>query len=402
MDRIFVARLAGLAVFDPAGDQIGRIRDVVVSLRGPLPPRVHGFVVEVQPRRRVFLPITRITSMEAGAVIFTGKLNMRRFEQRRTETLAIGELLDLSVEYKGEQVTVQDLAMEQPRPSDWLIAKVAVRRGTRRRGETLIVDWDEVTGFGVVQKDQGAANLLAAFEALRPADLANMLHELPDKRMAEVASALNDDRLADVLEELPDRDQVIVLSRLNPERAADVLEAMSPDDATDLLQELPQDQAEALLRLMVPEEAAPVRRLLTYAEHTAGGMMTTEPVILPPTATVAEALAHIRQQEQTPAVAAQVYVTRPPGETPTGRFLGVAHFQRLLREPPSTLLGSVIDISVDPIRPEFTIPEVACYLATYNLVAVPVVDEHGRLLGAVTVDDVLDHMLPQDWREKHD
>ncbi|MFC0865764.1 magnesium transporter MgtE N-terminal domain-containing protein [Sphaerimonospora cavernae] len=400
MDRIFLARLAGLAVFDPVGDQIGRIRDVVVSLRGPLPPRVHGFVVEVQPRRRVFLPITRITSIEVGAVIFTGKLNMRRFEQRSTETLAIGELLDLAVEFKGERVTVQDLAMEQPRPSDWLIAKVAVRRGTRRRGETHVVDWDEVTGFGVAQKDQGAANLLAAFEALRPADLANMLHELPDKRMAEVASALNDDRLADVLEELPERDQVIVLSRLNRERAADVLEAMSPDDATDLLQELPPEQAEGLLRLMVPEEAAPVRRLLTYAEHTAGGMMTTEPVILPPTSTVAEALAHVRQQEQTPAVAAQVYVTRPPGETPTGRFLGVVHFQRLLREPPSTLLGGVIDITVDPIRPEFTIPEVACYLATYNLVAAPVVDEHGRLLGAVTVDDVLDHMLPQDWRER--
>lgn len=397
-----MARLAGLAVFDPAGDQIGRIRDVVVALRGPLPPRVHGFVVEVQPRRRVFLPITRITSIEAGAVIFTGELNMRRFEQRSTETLAIGELLDLSVEYKGERVTVQDLAMEQYQSADWLITKVAVRRGTRRRGETLIVDWGEVTGFNVVQKDQGAANLLAAFDTLRAADLANMLHELPDKRMAEVASALTDDRLAAVLEELPERDQVVVLSRLNQERAADVLGAMSPDDATDLLQELPPEQAEVLLQLMMPEEAAPVRRLLTYAEHTAGGMMTTEPVILPPTATVAEALAHIRQKEMPPAVAAQVYVTRPPGETPTGRFLGVAHFQRLLREPPSTLLGSVIDITVDPIRPEFTVPEVACYLATYNLVAAPVVDEHGRLLGAVAVDDVLDHMLPEDWRERHD
>ncbi|MCT9932597.1 CBS domain-containing protein [Planotetraspora sp. A-T 1434] len=401
MDRIFVARLAGLAVFDPAGDKIGRIRDVVVSLRGPLPPRVHGFVVEVQPRRRVFLPITRITSIEAGAVIFTGKLNMRRFERRDAETLAIGEMLDLGVEYKGEPVTVHDLAMEQPRPSEWLISKVAVRRGSRRRGETLIVDWDEVTGFGVTQKDQGAANLLAAFETLRPADLANMLHELPRKRMAEVASALDDDRLADVLEELPERDQVIVLSQLHRERAADVLEEMAPDDAADLLQELPSDQAESLLRLMVPEEAAPLRRLLTYDEDTAGGMMTTEPVILPPNATVAEALAHIRQREQTPAVAAQVYVTRPPTETPTGRFLGVAHFQRLLREPPSTLLGAVIDISVDPIRPELTVTEVAAYLATYNLVAIPVVDELGRLLGAVTVDDVVDHMLPADWRERH-
>ncbi|GLW26600.1 magnesium transporter [Microbispora amethystogenes] len=395
-----MARLAGVAVFDPAGDQIGRIRDVVVSLRGPLLPRVHGFVVEVQPRRRVFLPVTRITSIEARAVIFTGKLNMRRFECRDTETLAIGEMLDRSVEYRGERVTVQDLAMERTRPSDWLIAKVAVRRGSRRRGETLIVDWEDVSGFAGVQKDQGAANLLAVFEALRPADLANMLHELPSERMAEVAAALDDDRLADVLEELPERDQVLVLSRLHRDRAADVLEEMGPDDAADLLQELPAEQAEGLLRLMMPEEAAPVRRLLSYREDTAGGMMTTEPVVLPPTATVAEALAHIRQQEQTPAIAAQVYVARPPSETPTGRFLGVAHFQRLLREPPSTLLGSVIDITVDPIRPEFTVSEVAAYLATYNLVAVPVVDELGRLLGAVTVDDVLDHMLPDDWRER--
>ncbi|GII56981.1 magnesium transporter [Planotetraspora thailandica] len=397
-----MARLAGLPVFDPAGDQIGRIRDVVVALRGPLPPRVHGFVVEVQPRRRVFLPITRITSIEAGAAIFTGKLNVRRFERRNAETLAIGEMLDLAVEYKGEPATVLDLAMEQPQPYEWLISKVAVRRGTRRRGETLIVDWDEVTGFGATQKDQGAANLLAAFEEMRPADLANMLHELPGKRMAEVASALDDDRLADVLEELPERDQVVVLSQLHKERAADVLEEMGPDDAADLLQELPADQAETLLRLMVPEEAGPVRRLLTYHEDTAGGMMTSEPVVLPPNATVAEALAHIRQRELTPAVAAEVYVTRPPTETPTGRYLGVAHFQRLLREPPSTLLGAVIDITLDPIRPEYSIREVASYLATYNLVAIPVVDELGRLLGAVTVDDVLDHMLPEDWRERHD
>lgn len=397
-----MARLAGLAVFDPAGDQIGRIRDVVVGMRGALPPRVHGFVVEIQPRRRVFLPITRITSIESGAVVFTGKLNMRRFEQRDSETLAIGEMLDLAVSCDGDRVTVLDLAMEQTRPSEWMITKVAVRRGTRRRGETLVVDWGEVTGFGVVHKDQGAANLLAAFDAMRPADLANILHGLPDKRMAEVAAALDDDRLADVLEELPERDQVAVLSQLKAERAADVLEEMGPDDAADLLQELPSDQAESLLRLMVPEEAAPVRRLLSYEENTAGGMMTSEPVILPPNGTVAEALAHIRQQEQIPAVAAQVYVARPPTETPTGRFLGVAHFQRLLREPPSALLGAVIDTTVDPIRPDFTLPEVASYLATYNLVAIPVVDELGRLIGAVTVDDVLDHMLPDDWRERHD
>ncbi|MFI6508506.1 magnesium transporter MgtE N-terminal domain-containing protein [Streptosporangium sp. NPDC050855] len=405
--RIFIARLAGTPVFDPAGDQIGRVRDVVVAIAGSTPPHVHGLVVEVQPRRRVFLPITRVRSAKAGAVVFSGTLNMRRFEQRATETLAIAELLDLRVEVDGSRATVLDLAMEETRRAEWLITKVAVLGsppgiGLRRRGETRIVDWAEVRGFGAVQQDQGAANLLVAFESMRAADLAGALHELPDKRRTEVAAALDDVRLADVLEELPERDQIGILSRLAPERAAHVLEEMDPDDAADLLQDLPIEQAEALMALMEPEEAAPVRRLLVYPENTAGGIMTSEPVVLPPNATVAEALAHIRQTDLTPAVAAQIYVARPPVETPTGRFLGLAHFQRLLREPPSTLLGSILDTSLDPIRPSYTLNQVTFYLATYNLVAVPVVNEAGRLVGAVTVDDVLDHLLPADWRERDD
>jgi Mg/Co/Ni transporter MgtE len=128
-------------------------------------------------------------------------------------------------------------------------------------------------------------------------------------------------------------------------------------------------------------------------------MMTTEPVILPPDATVAEALARIRDPELTPALAAQVYVCRPPTDTPTGKFLGIAHIQRLLREPPSTLVSGIADSDIDPLGPNVPLHEVTSYLATYNLVAVPVVDDADHLLGAVTVDDVLDHLLPEDWRE---
>jgi flagellar motility protein MotE (MotC chaperone) len=398
--KIFVARLPGTPVFDPVGDQIGRVRDVVVGLRIARRPTVHGFVVEVQPRRRVFLPITRVRRIEAGAVVFTGKLNMRRFEQRTAETLVIGEMLDLTVSVGGEPMTVYDVAMEEIKPSVWEITKVAVYK--RRRRDPRIVDWDEVSGFDTLQKDQGAAGLIAAFESLRAADMASAMHSLPSKRRLEIARALDDTRLADVLEELPPDDRIGILGMLEPERAAVVLEEMGPDDAADLLHDLPEEQAAQLLGLMEPGEAAPVRRLLTYPETSAGGVMTNEPVILPPTATVAEALAHIRQQDLTPAVAAQVYVTRPPTETPTGTYLGVAHFQRLLREPPSTLLGGALDPSIDPIKPEFTLREVTYYLANYNLVAAPVVDELGRLVGAVTVDDVLDHMLPEGWRERDD
>ncbi|WP_432094127.1 magnesium transporter MgtE N-terminal domain-containing protein [Streptomyces sp. bgisy100] len=405
--RVFISHLAGVAVFDPHGDQVGRVRDLVVMLRvGGRPPHVLGLVVEVVSRHRIFVPMTRVTGVESGQVITTGVMNMRRFEQRPTETLVIGELLDRRVRQveTGEEVTVLDVSVTQlPGRRDWEIDKVFVRRGRggalRRRGETLTVEWSAVTGFSVEEEGQGAANLLATFEQLRPADLANVLHHLSAKRRAEVAAALDDDRLADVLEELPDDDRVEILGKLQEERAADVLEAMDPDDAADLLSELPETDKERLLGLMRPHDAASVRRLMSYEESTAGGIMTTEPIVLRPDATVAVALARVRDPDLTPAHAAQVYVCRPPDQTPTGTYLGVVHFQRLLRDPPFTLVGAIVDSDLQPLPPDAPLPVLAGYLATYNLVAAPVVDEAGHLLGAVTVDDVLDHMLPEDWRE---
>jgi len=402
--RVFVARLAGIAVFDPNGDQLGRVRDVVVALRiGRQPPRVLGLVVEVQPRRRIFVPMGRVTAVDAGAVIITGTINLRRFEQRAGETLVLGELLDRKVTRLTDDVTVTvvDVAMESTRTRDWLVTKVAVRTGggMRRRGEVSTLDWDAVSGFSIEEQGQGAANLLAAFDQLRPADLANVMHDLSAKRRAEVAAALDDERLADVLEELPEDDQVEILGKLEGARAADVLEAMAPDDAADLLGELSPEEAERLLDLMEPDEARPVRRLLSYSDDTAGGMMTSEPIILPPDATVAEALARVRNPEITPALASQVYVCRPPTETPTGRYLGIAHVQRLLREPPSALVSGVVDKDTDPLSADVTLPALTAYFATYNLVAVPIVDDADHLIGAVTVDDVLDHLLPENWRE---
>jgi Mg/Co/Ni transporter MgtE len=403
--RVFIARLAGIAVFDPRGDQVGKVRDVVVTLRhGSNPPRVLGLVVEVQPRRRIFCPMTRVTNIDSGAVVTTGLLNMRRFEQRAGETLVMGELLDKSVTLleTNEQVTVQDVAIQQERTRDWLVNRIFVRKagsGFRRRGETLVVDWAAVSGLSLIDPKQGVESLLATVENLRPADLANVLHELSPKRRIELAAALDDEKLADVLEELPEDDRIEIVASLEGERAADILEEMDPDDAADLLSELPPEQAEALLSLVEPDDAEDLRRLLTYDDYTAGGMMTPEPVILPPDSTVAEALARIRDADLSPALAAQVYVVRAPFETPTGKYLGVAHFQRLLREPPSTLVSAILDDALEPIGPDAPLSQVTRYFATYNLVALPVVDESDHLLGAVTVDDVIDHMLPENWRD---
>jgi Mg/Co/Ni transporter MgtE len=401
-NRVFVARLAGLPVFDPNGDQVGRVRDVVVTLRiGKDAPRALGLLVEIQGRRRIFVPFGRVTSIESDAVLLsTGTVSLRRFEQRPGETLVLAELLDLKVTVlaDGTEAAVVDVALEQTR-TEWLVSRVAVRRGRGRRKPLQQLAWDEVSGFSLKEGDQGAANLLAVFEKLRPADLAGVLHDLSDKRRHEIAAALDDERLADVLEEMPEDEQVELMAGLEDERAADVLEAMAPDDAADLLGEMRPEDAERLLDLMEPDEAAPVRQLLSYSDDTAGGLMTSEPVILGPATTVAEALARIRHPDLHPSLAAQVYVVRPPYETPTGRYLGTAHFQRLLREPPSTLISAVVDTDIDPLAPEVPLSEVTRHLASYNLVAVPVVDSEQHLLGAVTVDDVLDHVLPRNWRE---
>lgn len=406
--KIFVARLAGTKVFDPIGDQVGRVRDVVVLVRASGAPRGVGLVVEVPGRRRVFLPLTRVTSIDPGQVISTGLLNLRKFEQRPTETLVMGELLERKVEFLDGSgpATIEDVAIEKQRNGDWAVSKLYVRRlgdkgtlGLRRRGDAMVADVSEVTGIAGSGAAQGAALLLAAYEELKPADLADVLHELGDIRRLEVAAALDNERLADVLEELPEDDQVAILSHLDSGRAADVLEAMQPDDAADLLHELPEAQAARLLALMEPDEAKDVRRLLAYEERTAGGMMTTEPVILGPETSIATALAHIRRVDLAPALASMIFVVRPPLETPTGRFLGVIHFQKLLREPPHESLGAILDNDIETVTVNATLAQVARLLATYNLLALPVLNPERRMLGAISIDDVLDHMLPADWRE---
>lgn len=406
--RVFVARLAETAVFDPLGDRVGRVRDVVVLMRPKGAPRAVGLVVEVPGRRRVFLPMTRITSIDAGQVISTGLVNMRRFEQRRMESLVVGELFDRVVAFAdgSGSARIEDVSIEKQRNGDWMVDRLFVRRmqptrstlGIRRRGQGEVVDVTDLLSLASIEQNQGAALLLAAYEDLKPADLAEALHDLSQERRIEVARALDDERLADVIEELPEDTQVEIMSALEPSRAADVLEAMQPDDAADLLHEMPDARASQLLGLMEPEDAKDVQRLLAYDDYTAGGLMTTEPVVLAPETSIAAAMAHIRRADLPPALASMVFVVRPPLETPTGRFLGVVHFQRMLREPPHQSLGDVLD-AVDHVGPSAPLAQVTRLLATYNLLALPVLDPDRRLLGAVSVDDVLDHMLPEDWRE---
>ena len=417
VNRVYAARLAGMVVLGPDGESFGRVRAVVASISiVRQQPRVLGLVVELLTRRRIFVPMLRITGIEPNAVTLnTANVSLRRFVQRPGEVLVLGQVLETRVrvndpeqeQLAGVDVVVVDLAIEQTRTRDWMVTRVAVRSQRRlgRRSAVVVVDWQNVVGLtpsGLAMPGQGVAQLLHQFEGQRPIEVADAIRDLPAKRRTEVVNALDDERLADILQELPEDDQSDLLLQMDTERAADVLEAMDPDDAADLLGVLQPGEAETLLREMDPEDSESVRRLLSHSPDTAGGLMTSNPVVLAPDTTVAEALARVRDPDLTPALASLVFVVRPPTATPTGRYLGCVHTQALLREPPANLVSGIIDKDLPRLSPDTPLPAVTRYLAAYNLVCGPVVDEESHLLGAVTVDDVLDHLLPDDWRDTYE
>jgi len=367
LTRIFLAKLAGTPVFDPNGDRVGKIRDAVASLRHDnSAPRIIGFIVEVPQRRKIFIPITRVTSINDGGVFITGSLNIRRYQQRHGEIQLLAELLDHPTRLisTDESVIIEDIGMHRRDTRDWYADHIHVLKNARRfrRGTNETVIWSNVE-FETPSHAVNLQNTSEDINLLPAQDVAAALHDLDMSKQKEI-----------------------------------VLSEMAPDDAADVLREVGSEKAESLLSLMEDDEAQDVRRLMEYEDFSAGGMMTTDPVILATDSTVADALAAVRQKELAPASAAQVFVCRAPLETPTGRLVGVVHVQRLLREPPALTLGLVAERETNAISPETHLNEVVKHLANYNLIAAPVVDENERLLGAVTVDDVLDHLLPANWR----
>jgi Mg/Co/Ni transporter MgtE len=277
-------------VLGPDGESMGRVRDVVISISIVRhQPRALGLVVELPTRRRIFVPIGRVTAIEPSAVTLnTANVSLLRFAQRPGEVLVLGQVIETRVrvddpdlaELAGIDVVVVDLGITQTRTRDWVVTRVAVRPQRRlgRRRNIYVVDWQHVQGLtpsGLAMPDQGVAQLLEQFEDQRPIEVAEAIRELPAKRRYEVFNALDDERLADVLQELPEDEQADALRRLETERAADVLEAMDPDDAADLLGTMTPADAELFLRRMDPEDSEDVRRLLQHSPDTAGGLMTS-------------------------------------------------------------------------------------------------------------------------------
>ena len=304
---------------------------------------------------------------------------------------------------------IEDVAIERNRLGEWDVGQLFLRRPRTSaspfaKGPTTFAAWKDVRERPGARR--GAVRRAARRDLRRPAspaDLANTLLDLPDERMIEVAEELSDERLADALEEMPEDEQVHILEQLGDERAADILDAMEPDDAADLLGQLTEERSEELLDLMEPEEAEDVRALLKYGPDTAGGLMTSEPIVLSADATVAEALALIRRHELHPALAAAVFVTLPPvrdADRPPARHRALPADAALPARTSGSARSSTTRSTRCPRRRRRPRSR-ACSRATTSS-RCPSSIQARRLVGAVSVDDVLDYLLPDDWRSHDD
>jgi CBS domain-containing protein len=400
-ELIYAFRIMRLPLLDAGGAAIGRLDDIVV-IPGPVggSARVLGFVATSQ-RRRIFVNAGRIATLDSdGARLRSWDVDLNPFKPRSGELLVGRDIIDRKV---GDE-TVSDVALRPAtdgKQSWWEPAKVrlARRNALRRRPSYRLVDVDDVPSLFHTESGSEMAVEAARLRDMHPSDVAGVVRSLPLTQRKQLAEAMDDERLADLLEELPEAEQLRIIEGLDMDRMVSVLEEMEYDDLADLLAEMPGEQRTRVLDAMDEEDADVMRRLLAYDEGTAGALMTPDIIILGANATVAEALAQIRDPDWLVSIAAQVFVVQPPYKPPTGTYLGVVHFQRLLREPPSMELGRCV--SQEPtITPDILEREVAERLASYNLLSLGVCDPAGRLLGAITVDDVLDRTLPTGWRQR--
>ena len=398
-DLIYAFRMMRLPLLDAGGASIGRIDDVVVVPgRAGSSPRVVGFTASSQ-RRRIFVNAGKVGEItDTGVRLRSWDIDLNPFKVKKGEKLLGRDVIDRHV--NGE--TVADVALRErldSKSGGWEVAQVrlAKRTALRRRPTHRLVEWVEVAHLFAATTEMAAE--AARLHDMHPTDVAAVVRSLPLPQRRQLAEAMDDDRLADVLEELPEAEQVGLIEGLDMDRLLAVLDEMESDDLADLLAEMPGDQRAKILDAMNDEDADMMRRLLSYEEGTAGGLMTPEIIVLGPTSTVAEALAQLRDPEWLVSIAAQVFVCRPPYKPPTGKYLGVVHFQRLLREAPGMELGQCLETE-PTVTPDISDREVAERLASYNMLSIGVCDEAGRLLGAITIDDVLDRTLPTGWRQR--
>jgi magnesium transporter len=410
---LYLSQVIGRPVRDTGNEPLGKVADLIVAVGERYPP-VTGLVVATD-RRDIFLHWSAVASLDTtGARLSTSTLDIAKFQQRPNEIRLKADLMDKQiVDINGRRVVrVNDLSLDIVEGSLRLVAVDVGAAGLLRRLgvegpyrvlarnfrlplQERYIDWEDVDP---VESSIASVKLRvphARLAELHPADLASIIDQLVPKDRAGILASLPDEAVADAMEEMEPDTQVEVLEDLEPERAADILEEMGPDDAADLVADLSATARGEILARMEKEEADDVQDLLAYPEDSAGGIMTTEFIAVRATLTAAQTIDRLRELEPDAETIYYVYVTDEDG-----RLVGVLSLRDLIVARPDTPISEVMYDEPVVVGLLADQDEVAQIVARYNLLAVPVVDDQGRLEGIVTVDDAIDTVLPTAWKRR--
>lgn len=408
----YLSKLLGSPVRDAADKPAGVVHDLVVSSRQAYPQ-----ITAVAVRRRgkvVYAAWNVVTSFEeSGTMLRVAFADLSERELQPDELhLSLAFLDKQLVDTEGRKlIRVNDIQLL--RSGDHVhVAAVDVssnailrRVGLSKVGERLtktrqnpkphLIDWKHID---VEQSDDSSVRLAVArtkLELLHPADIADLVHELSPEERAAVLDALEDDLAAETFEEMHSSYQASMLLEMPDDKASELLANMAPDDAADLLADLPDDRRQHFITMMEKEDAEDLRELLSYPEHSAGGIMTTDFAQVRLDATAAEAMESLREQAASAETIYYVYVLDR-----SDHLRGVFSLRDLLLEPPARKVRDFMTENPVTVLTSGGEEEIAEVIAKYNLIALPVVDEQGALHGIITVDDAIDLVLPLAWKKR--
>jgi len=409
---LHLSALVGSPLLDSAGKRLGRVEDVIARLDlGDLPPPVTGLMARIASRD-MFVPADRVAHLEpAAARTSTTKLNLAQFERRPGEVLLRADVLWRSLinvhTARLVRASEVELTCEQGK---WRVAgidpsfrarlrRLLPRRFRAHQGDhDQFVPWSDTEPFVGHVPSSRLRLTHRRLARLHPAQIADLVEAASHQEGEEIMQAVGQDKEleADVFEELDDEHQLEFLRERSDVEVAAVLSRMASDDAADLLLEIDQDRRIPVLNLLPAGKQRKIRGLLGYNPSTAGGIMNPDFVSVPDRATVAEALAAVRASEIPSAQIESVYA-----RDSAGSLAGSVHLADLIRTQEAHALLALIEEGGPVVSADADVPEIARLMTDYNLLSMPVVDAEGRMIGVLSVDDVLELTLPADWRRRY-
>jgi CBS domain-containing protein len=406
---LYLSQVLGRPVRDSEGLQVAVIKDVIVRLGEDDHPPVTGLVARYR-RRDFFLRRRHLGELALkGAVLTTNVLDLRPFARREGEVVLARDVLDKQlVDVDGKRVVrVNDVQILNV-AGEWRVTGADVSfQGLWRRllpagfwgsdRAVEVIDWANVGYLATDAATVGLKSSADKLARLHPVEIARLAEALSYHHESDLVEALDDETAAETLEEMDAGTQARIIGEMDEERAADILEWMSPDDAADVLGDLPDAKAEDLLNRMDDEEQAEVAELLPYEDDTAGGLMTTEFVVVPESLTVWEAVARLREMAETPNMIYYLYIVPEEG---SWQLKGVVTLRNLILAEPDAPLTAVMRTEFRRAAPQDPAREVAETIAEYNLLALPVVDSTGDILGIITVDDAMEVLLGKEGKTR--